>query len=84
MNDFLMFFNDLRRRFPLHMEIYYSRVMDWCVKVWKMGCAKDYPNSPAEGKDAILVNVQDCDMKLCFATAHVALKEWLREHNGGY
>ena len=52
--------------------------------VWKMGCAKDYPNSPAEGKDAILVNVQDCDMKLCFAKAHVALKEWLREHNGGY
>ena len=84
MSDFLRFFDSLRRRFPMHMEIYYSKVMDWCIKVWKHGCAKDYPNSPADGEDAVIVNEQDLDMELCFAKAHVALKEWMIEHNGGY
>lgn len=26
----------------------------------------------------------DGDMELCFAKAHVALKEWLLENEGGY
>ena len=84
MSDFLQFFDKLAHNFPLHMEIYYSRVMDWCIKIWKEGCAKDYPDSTHEGDDAILVNVQSCDLELCFAMAHVALKEWMSEHNGGY
>ena len=32
----------------------------------------------------IIVNESDCDMELCFAKAHVGLKEWLLEFNGGY
>ena len=84
MNDFLYFVDLLAHRFPIHLVIYYSKVMDWCIKITKVGCAPDYPDTPHEGNDAILVNVQDADMELCFAKAHVVLKEWLSENDGGY
>lgn len=84
MNDFLLFINDLRYRFPVHLEIYYSRFMDWCIKVYKKDCADDYPGSPRSGTDAILCDVQSGDMELAFAKAHVAVKEWLIEYDGGY
>ena len=84
MNELLEFVEDLVRRFPVHFEIYYSKIMDWCITVTKARCGKDYPNAEHEGDDVVLVRVQDIDMSLCFAKAHVALKEWLREFNGGY
>lgn len=84
MSDFLRFVDDLRHRFPVHVEIYYSKIMDWCIRVTKQGCASDYPKSPHDGNDAIMCDVQDCDMELAFAMAHVALKEWMLENNGGY
>ena len=84
MSDFLRFVNDLRKRFPIHVEIYYSKIMDWCVRITKVGCASDYPGSPHDGNDAILCNVQDLDMELAFAKAHVELKEWLSDYDGGY
>ena len=84
MSDFLRFVDDLRHRFPVHVEIYYSKIMDWCIRVTKQDCASDYPKSPHDGNDAIMCNVQDCDMELAFAMAHVALKEWMLENNGGY
>ena len=84
MNDFLTFFDKLVRRFPLHLEILYNKTMDWTIYVTKRGCAKDYPASNHDGEDAVLVLEQSCDMELCFAKAHVALKEWLLENNGGY
>ena len=84
MNEFLKFVNDLHSRFPVHMEIYLSRIMDWNITIYKQGCAKDYPNSAHDGDDAILVQVQNSDMEFCFAAAHVMLKEWLIENCGGY
>lgn len=84
MQDFLKFFDDKVRDFPMHLEIYYSKIMDWCINVYKQGCANDYPDSEKDGENAIIVRVQDCDMELCFAKAQVQLKEWLSEHEGGY
>lgn len=84
MNDFLKFFNEKRHDFPMHLEIYYSKVMDWCISITKKGCTKDYPGAKAYGDDVEIVNVQDTDMELCFARAHVALKNWLLEYEGGY
>ena len=84
MNDFLEFIDVLRRGFPIHLEIYYSKIMDWCITVYKKGCAEDYPDSEHDGNDVILCRVQDIDMALCFAKAHVAVKEWLVEYDGGY
>ena len=74
----------LKNCFPFHMEIYYSKIMDWCITVTKKGCAKEFPKSAHEGDDVIMVQVQDLDMELCFAKAHVAIKEWLIENVGGY
>lgn len=71
MIDFLLFIENLIRRYPVHVEISYSKVTDWMVRIWKAGV------------DDICC-IQDCDMELAFAKAHVELKEWLREHEGGY
>ena len=86
MNDFLTFMDDLVQRFPVHVEIYYSKVMDWCIRVYRRDCADVYKGQgvKTEGSDVIICDVQHCDMELCFAKAHVAVKEWLLEFNGGY
>lgn len=84
MSDFLRFLNKILKDFPMHIEISYNKTCDWGIYIYKKGCAQDYPNSESYEEDAIIVNVQDCDMELCFARAHVALKDWLSENNGGY
>lgn len=85
MNDFLLFVEDLLKRFPMHVEITYNKTCDWKIYIYKKGCAEDYPGCPHDDEgNAIIVCEQDLDMELCFAKAHVALKEWLCEHNGGY
>ncbi|MBR4719763.1 MAG: hypothetical protein IKP31_05920 [Lachnospiraceae bacterium] len=84
MDDFLRFFNEKRYHFPMHMEIYYSKIMDWCIDIYKKGCAADYPDAEHDGDDVVIVKVQDLDMELCFARAHVALKEWLMKYEKGY
>jgi hypothetical protein len=84
MNDFIKFFNDKKRDFPMHLEINYNKVADWHIYIYKKGCANDFPNSNRYGEDAIICNVQYSDMDLAFAKAQVELKEWLLEHDGGY
>ena len=77
MSDFLKFFDDKVNNYPMHMNIYYSKIMDWCIRIWKKVCDES-------GKDIEILSVQDGDMELCFAKAHVALKEWLCQNEGGY
>lgn len=84
MNDFLVFIDKLTNYFPVHVEIYYSKIVDWSICVKKVGCASDYPESDHIDNDAILCDVQDCDMELAFAKAHVAVKDWLIRFNNGY
>ena len=84
MSDFLKFLDEKLKYFPMHVEIGYSKICDWTIYIYKQGCAKDYPESNKSGDDAVIVNVSACDMELCFAKAHVELKEWLSENEGGY
>lgn len=84
MNDFLLFFNDLVHRFPLHLEIIYNKTCDWNILIYKKDMAQDYPNTKHDENDVIVVYESDGDMELCFAKAHVALKEWMNEFNDGY
>ncbi|WP_321024714.1 hypothetical protein [Eisenbergiella porci] len=77
MQEFLKFFDEKVDSYPMHMEIYYSKIMDWCIHVYKKGCGNN-------GKDLEIVNVQGGDMDLCFAEAQVSLKNWLLENEGGY
>lgn len=84
MNDFLKFFDNKAKDFPMHLKITYSKICDWNILIYKSGCADYYPEAKRNGGDVIIVNESDCDMELCFAKAHVKLKEWLLEFNGGY
>ena len=84
MNDFLKFLEEKLNVFPMHVDIGYNKICDWTIYIYKRGCASDYPNSRKSGNDAVIVDVQDSDMELCFARAHVALKEWLLENESGY
>lgn len=77
MSDFLKFFDEEAHAYPMYLDIYYSKCTDWIIAVYKKGCAED-------GTDLKIVYVNDIDMELCFAKAHVQLKEWLVEHEGGY
>ena len=77
MADFLKFFDDKKSDYPMHLEIGYCKICDWSIHIYKRGCGKN-------GGDLEIVNVQECDMELCFAKAQVELKEWLSENNGGY
>ena len=77
MNEFLEFFDRKVRTYPMHLGVYYSKIMDWCINVYKAGCGEN-------GTDLEIVRVQSCDMELCFAKAQVELKEWLSEHEGGH
>lgn len=84
MNDFLKFLDKKLRDFSMHVDIGYNKTCDWSIYIYKKGCASDYPDSEKDGNDAVIVNVQDGDMELCFAKAQVALKKWLLENEGGY
>lgn len=77
MDDFLRFFNEKVQNCPMHLKIYYSKIVDWCITIYKKGCGEC-------SEDLIICHVQDCDMELCFAKAHVGLKEWLSRNEGGY
>ena len=75
---FFALFDRIVGGYPLHMECYYSRTMDWIVKVWKTGCAADYPDAEKEGNDVVLVHVWTCVMDEAFELAHRLLAEWLQ------
>lgn len=84
MLEFLTFFNSKVHNFPMHIAITYSKITDWCIEITKKGCALDYPDCEHQGEDVLIVFEQDADMELVFARAHIALKEWLLEYEGGY
>lgn len=84
MNEFLKFFDKKTHSFPMHLFITYNKICDWEIYIYKKGCADDYPGCKRYGDNAVIVKVQDADIELCFAKAHVALKEWLSDFDGGY
>lgn len=77
MHDFLRFFKEKVKSYPMHLEIYYSKITDWTINIYKKGCAED-------GGNLHICYVQNPDVEYAFAEAHVKLKEWLLEHEGGY
>ena len=84
MNEFLKFIDEKVHDFPMHIEIGYNKTCDWGIYIYKRGCASDFPNSRKNGDDAIICDVQSCDIELAFAMAHVEVKKWFSENFGGY
>lgn len=70
MSDFLIFFDEIKKREGFKLEIYYSNVMDWCITVIQ--------------NEKKIISTSSCDKELVFAKAQVMLKDWLIENEGGY
>ena len=84
MDDFLRFFKDKVKVFPMHFALTYSKTCDWELEITKHNCAEYYPGAEIEDYDVIIFRGQDFDLELLCAKAHAALKEWLLEYEGGY
>ena len=74
MPEFLRFIDELTECRKVWLEIAYSSVVDWCIIVHLI----------VKNEKKCVVSVQDCDREYAFAKAHVKLKEWLLENEGGY
>jgi hypothetical protein len=75
MDDFLKFFDEKSKTYPMHLEIEYNKTCDWSIFAWR---------KMSETETRKILYVESPDMELCFAKAHVALKEWLLKCEGGY
>lgn len=40
MNDFLKFFDDKAKDFPMHLKITYSKICDWNILIYKKAVLK--------------------------------------------
>ena len=76
-SEFLRFFDEITRRYPMRMELTYSRGTDWTINIWRKGTGDD-------GKDERILLLQDCDLDYVMAKAQVILKDWLSDNVGGY
>lgn len=61
----------------MHFDLYYSKTMDWYLRVWKKGCGEN-------GEDLVIIDEQNTDLSFLLATGEYELKNWLLENNGGY
>lgn len=77
MVELFNFLAELVKNYPIHVELYYSKIMDWTIRIYKKGCAD-------RGEYVEIVNEQDCDLSYLAAKAYVRLKDWLLENEGGY
>lgn len=75
MDDFLKFFDEKSKTYPMRLKIGYSSTCGWSIYAWKKMSDTDTRE--------ILYEYSD-DMELCFAQAHVALKNWLLKVEGEY
>jgi hypothetical protein len=77
MNEFFRFFEEIRHKSAMHLEIYFSKITSWNINVYKKGCADD-------GGDLNVVHIWDTDMNVAFAKAYISLRDWLLDNEGGY
>ena len=60
-----------------HFELYYSSVMDFCMKLYLKGYNTD-------DSDLVIFEEQNCDLDYLVSKCKVAYKDWLIENEGGY
>lgn len=73
MKEFLEIYDKYSFKKGFKLEIYHSSIMDYCLTIF----LKSDEENP-------IINIQSNDYDLMFAKGHIALKEWLLEHNEGY
>ena len=67
----------LVQEYTMHFALEYSKTVDWCLTIWKKGCA-------ADGSDIVICELQDSDLNYVLAKGEVLVKDWLLENKGGY
>jgi hypothetical protein len=70
MREFIAFFDMIKDVYPMHMELTYSKTLDWRIHIWRKGTGDG-------GEDEEVLAVQDCDVGYVIAKAHSKLKEWV-------
>ena len=60
-----------------HFELYYSSIMDFCMKLYLKEYNKD-------NSDLVIFEEQNCDLDYLVSKCKVAYKDWLIENKGGY
>ena len=70
-------FLKLAQQHTMHLELFYSKTVDWCLHIYKRGCGKN-------GEDLEICKEQSCDLSYLLAKGEVVIKDWLIENNGGY
>lgn len=84
MGEFLLWLEEMNKRFPMEISMGYSKITDWCINIRKPNCKGEYPDSKYSGDDAIICDAQSCDVQLAFAMAQYQTKEWFSDNLGGY
>ena len=60
-----------------HFELYYSSIMDFCMKLYLKGYNTD-------DSDLVIFDEQNSDLDYLICKCKVADKDWLIENVGGY
>ena len=60
-----------------HFELYYSSIMDFCMKLYLKGYNTD-------DSDLVIFDEQNSDLDYLICKCKVAYKDWLIENVGGY
>lgn len=60
-----------------HLELYYSHIMDFCMKLYLKGYNRD-------GSDLVVFDEQSNDLDYLISKCKVAYKDWLIKNEGGY
>lgn len=78
MNEFMKFFYEKTRDYPMHLKITYCKICEWEIHIFKRGAGEN-------GSDLeIFHDWGHCDPEYLFAKAQIALKDHLSEFCGGY
>ena len=76
----MLFFNQVIKTLPLTLEINYTPVWGWWVRIIVAGRENEnkYPKSRRLVVGSPLVaDATDKDMEVCFTKAHTELREWI-------
>lgn len=78
-NDFLQYFENERHRTPMHLEIYYSSVMDWCIKIYKKRMDNAFSDIKIYDEEVVICDIENADLAGGMAEAREQLEKWLLE-----
>lgn len=61
---------DTIQEIGLHVDIYYSKIMDWCIKIYRQNM---------DGADITIFDKQHPDIDMLASKAYAALKGYMKE-----